>query len=326
MIIVTGAAGFIGSAAIWQLNVTGERHIVACDRFRDGEKWRNLRDLYFDEFIFPDQLVEFMEKNAKEITAVIHLGACSATTEKDMDFLYQNNFLFSRILWEWCALRRKTFVYASSAATYGDGESGYLDNEAGIPKLKPLNKYGWSKQLFDLWVLKQKSSPPSWAGLKFFNVFGPNEYHKGSMASVLLHAFNQYKAEGKIRLFESHREGIAHGEQKRDFVYIKDVVRMIDFFRKSQGAPNGIYNVASGQARSFLDFTKAMFQALKVEPAVEFVPTPEAIRDKYQYFTEGDISKVKRSGFTEHLHTLEEAVSDYVVNYLAKDKAHLWLN
>ncbi len=322
MIIVTGAAGFIGSAVVWQLSRSGEKSLIACDRFKDGDKWRNLRDLSFDEFVYPEQLVEFMEKNVKEVQAVIHLGACSATTEKDMDFLYQNNFLFSRVLWEWCALRKKTFVYASSAATYGDGEAGYLDDEKTIPQLKPLNKYGWSKQLFDVWALKQKVAPPSWAGLKFFNVFGPNEYHKGSMASVLLHAFNQFKTEGKIRLFQSHRAGIADGEQKRDFVYIKDVVSMIDFFRRG-GVANGIYNVASGEARSFLDFTKAMFGALKTEPVIEFIPTPETIRDKYQYFTQGDISKIKKAGFKGRLHTLEEAVADYVGQYLAREKSYL---
>ncbi|MBL8992695.1 MAG: ADP-glyceromanno-heptose 6-epimerase, partial [Spirochaetia bacterium] len=307
MILVTGAAGFIGSVQVWKLNRLGYDKIVVCDQFRDGEKWRNLRDLRFEDAVLPEDLFEWLGRHGREVEAVIHLGACSATTETNMDFLWENNVVFTRRLWDHSVANGNTFLYASSAATYGGGECGYLDDEKKIHSLKPLNKYGYSKHWFDLWALRQKRKPKHWYGLKFFNVFGPNEYHKGHMASVVYHNYQQYLKEGKVRLFKSHREGIADGEQKRDFVYVKDVVRMNHFLQQGK-APSGIYNIASGKARSYKDFALALFAALKVEPKIEFVETPAAIREKYQYFTEGDLSKLRAAGYIESSTSLEEAV------------------
>jgi ADP-L-glycero-D-manno-heptose 6-epimerase len=327
MIIITGAAGFIGSAYLWHLNEMGVGPIILCDRFKTGEKWRNVRDLRYADFIFPEKLLGFAKKHAKEIKAVIHMGACSATTETDMDFLWTNNFKFTKALWKLSVKHDWTFIYASSAATYGDGNEGYLDEEKNASKLKPLNKYGYSKQLFDLWALSQTERPSRWAGLKFFNVYGPNEYHKGSMASVIFHNYHQFKQTGKVRLFKSHRDGYADGEQKRDFVYVKDVVNMIDFFRtqKSKTDISGIYNVASGKARSFNDFVNAMFLALatpKASQQIEYFDMPEQLRGKYQYFTEGNLSKIKKAGYAMPSHTLEEGVKDYVLGYLSKEEPH----
>ncbi|MBN8218568.1 MAG: ADP-glyceromanno-heptose 6-epimerase [Spirochaetes bacterium] len=322
MILVTGGAGFIGSAYVWQLNQKGRRDIAVCDRFESGDKWRNLRDLRYADFFEPDDLDAWMQRHGKGLESIIHLGACSATTENDMDFLWRNNVEFSKRLWAHAVRRGASFFYASSAATYGAGERGYVDDEKEVPALRPLNKYGYSKQCFDLWVLDQAKAPRRWGGLKFFNVFGPNEYHKGGQASVVLHHFREHKASGKVHLFQSHRAGIADGEQKRDFVYVKDAVRMLDFLRTSR-APSGLYNIATGQARTFLDLARALYKALGVEPAIEFIPTPEAIRDKYQYFTEGAMGKLRAAGYQEGAMTLEAAVEDYVKQHLLKDNPYL---
>ncbi len=327
MIVITGAAGFIGSAYLWHLNESDVGPIILADRFKTGDKWRNVRDLRYADLIFPEKLPEFLEKHAKEVKAVIHMGACSATTETDMDFLFTNNFKYTKTLWKLATKYDWTFIYASSAATYGDGNEGYLDEEKKIHTLKPLNKYGYSKQFFDLWALSQVKRPSRWAGLKFFNVYGANEYHKGSMASVIYHSYHQFKQNGQVKLFKSHREDYADGEQQRDFVYIKDVVRMMDFFRTQPKKENisGIYNVASGKARSFNDFMKAMFLALGVPftpSLIEYFPMPEQLRGKYQYFTEGNLSKIKKAGYALPQYTLEEGVADYVKSYLSQEEPY----
>jgi ADP-L-glycero-D-manno-heptose 6-epimerase len=322
MILVTGGAGFIGSAYVWHLNRLGLSDLVVCDRFESGDKWRNLRDLRFTDFFPPETAEAWLARHGGKLSAIVHLGACSSTTETDMDFLWRNNVDFPKMLWSQAIRSGASFLYASSAATYGGGEHGYRDDESGIPGLKPLNKYGYSKQCFDVWALGQSRAPKRWAGLKFFNVFGPNEYHKGPQASVVFHNFNEQRTEGKIRLFKSHREGVADGEQKRDFVYVKDAVKMLDFLRTSK-APSGIYNIATGKARSFLDLAMSLYRALGVEPAIEFIPTPESIRDKYQYFTQGEMGKLRSAGYREEAMTLEDSVADYVKNHLLRENPYL---
>lgn len=317
-VLVTGGAGFIGSVLVWHLNRIGLRDILVCDTFGTGDKWRNLRDLQFTDMVKPENLKALLGEKNRAFDAIFHMGACSATTETDMDFLWENNVRFSRMLWEYCAHLGSPFIYASSAATYGDGSNGWLDDQAKIRTLAPLNKYGWSKQVFDLWALDQRRAPKRWAGLKFFNVYGPQEYHKGSMASVVYHNYRQVQAEGQVKLFQSHRPGIGDGEQKRDFIYVKDVVKMADFFRTT-AAPNGLYNIATGEARTFKDFAGAMFAALGRTPVIEYIPTPESIRDKYQYYTCGDIGKIRAAGYREPVTRMEEAVADYVREYLVKD-------
>ncbi len=319
MIIVTGAAGFIGSCVVSGLNQRGERDIIAVDVLRENDKWKNLRHLDFEDYLDRSQLFAFLE-DRKDIKAVIHMGACSATTEKDAAYLMENNYRYTLRLAEYCLRNDVRFIYASSAATYGAGEQGYDDDEKQLHHLRPLNMYGYSKQLFDL-----KARREGWlekiVGLKFFNVYGPNEYFKGDMASVVFKAFNQIKANGKVRLFKSHRADFKHGEQLRDFVYIKDVVRIIDFFLEHSRLA-GIYNVGTGKARTFKDLVTAAFNALGLPPVIEYIDMPPAIRDRYQYFTEANMGKLRKAGFTESFHSLEEGVGDYVRNYLDKGYAH----
>ncbi len=332
MIIVTGAAGFIGSAFIWKLNEMGINDILAVDKMRTEDKWLNLRKRDYADWVDRDNLFDWLsvEENAKKITGVAHFGACSATTEKDGDFLMSNNFGYTKKLWEFCAEHNINFVNASSAATYGAGEQGYDDDISveDFKKLLPLNKYGYSKKLFDDWSFKQTKTPKQWVSCKFFNVYGPQEYHKGRMASMVFHTFNQYKADGGVKLFKSHKEGFADGEQLRDFVYIKDVVDLLYFFLFEK-VESGVYNVGTGKARSFKDLSMATMRAasgnenLKVEDVITFIPMPEDLRGKYQYFTEAKMEKVKRTGYNKKFHTLEEGVYDYVVNYLSKEDPYL---
>ncbi|MCF2624871.1 ADP-glyceromanno-heptose 6-epimerase [Fusobacterium perfoetens] len=332
MIIVTGAAGFIGSAFIWKLNEMGINDILAVDKMRTEDKWLNLRKRDYADWVDRDNLFEWLadEKNAAKITGVAHFGACSATTERDGDFLMSNNYGYTKKLWEFCADHNINFVNASSAATYGAGEQGYDDDITveQFHKLLPLNKYGYSKKLFDDWSFKQTKTPKQWISCKFFNVYGPQEYHKGRMASMVFHTFNQYKADGGVKLFKSHKEGYADGEQLRDFVYIKDVVDLLYYFLTEE-VPSGVYNVGTGKARSFKDLSMATMRAasgnpdLKEEYVITFVPMPEDLRGKYQYFTEAKMDKVKKAGYTKKFHTLEEGVYDYVVNYLSKEDPYL---
>lgn len=331
MIIVTGAAGFIGSAYIWKLNEMGISDILAVDKLRTEDKWLNLRKRDYSDWCDRDELFDWLaiEENAKKVTAVLHMGAISATIEKDADLLMKNNFEYSKKLWNFCTERDITYVYASSAATYGLGERGYSDIKSPeeLKKLLPLNKYGYSKKYFDDWVFKQEKAPKQWIGAKFFNVYGPQEYHKGRMASMVFHAFNQFKKDGNIKLFKSHKEGIKDGEQLRDFVYIKDVVDILYFFMFSE-VKSGIYNIGTGVARSFHDLAMEAVKnitedfTLKTEDVIEFVPMPEDIRDKYQYFTEATMQKVRDAGYTKEMYSLEDGVKDYI-KYLKNEDSYL---
>jgi len=332
MILITGAAGMIGSALIWQLNQSGRNDIIACDKLRNEEKWLNLRKKDYTDWIDRDNLFEWLSNpsNAEKITCVVHMGACSATTETDGDFLMSNNYEFSKKLWNFCTKQNINFIYASSAATYGIGERGYEDNVSfeELQKLLPLNKYGYSKKFFDDWVGKQTKTPKQWVGIKFFNVYGPAEYHKGRMASMVYHGFNQYKETGKIKLFTSHKEGFEDGKQLRDFVYLKDCIKVLEFFVNSQGK-SGIYNLGTGSARSFYDLALNTARAFEDnydvtgDAVIQFISMPEDLRERYQYYTCASMDKLREAGYTEKFHTLEEGVKDYVQNYLAKEDSYL---
>ncbi len=315
MIVVTGAAGFIASCLIKALEEKGVTDIIGVDHFGNEEKQRNLSSLSNTTFIERSVFDNWLLKNGPQVKFIFHLGARTDTTLQDKTVFDSLNLNYSKMVWKHAVENQIPLIYASSAATYGNGEFGYSDSLEIVEKLKPLNPYGDSKNDFDKWVLKQQNTPPFWAGLKFFNVFGPNEYHKSRMASVIFHCFNQIKSTGKMRLFQSHKAGIAHGEQKRDFVYVKDVVKVCLFLLENKPA-SGIYNLGTGIARSFNDLVKATFHALEIEPDIEYIPTPEDIRESYQYFTEADMSKLRKNGYNSPFTILEDAVFDYVVNYL----------
>ena len=318
MIIVTGAAGFIGSYLIKRLNQDNFNAIIAVDKFDNLEKNKNLLDLTIKERVDRDQFLEWLDKNYELVEFVFHIGARTDTAEFDIDLLNRLNTQYTKDLWSRCCRYQLPLVYASSAATYGLGEIGYDDNEATIPQLKPLNPYGQSKQDFDVWALKQKEKPFFWVGLKFFNVYGPNEYHKGRMASVVWHAYNQISKTGKMKLFRSHNPDYKDGEQMRDFVYVKDVAEVCLFLMHHR-KNSGIYNLGSGKAKTFLDLTKAVFKALGKPEQIEFIDTPADIRDKYQYFTEAKMEKLKVVGYSRVFITLEKGVIDYVKNHLIKE-------
>lgn len=316
MIIVTGAAGFIGSCMVSRLlQEDPAADIAVVDDFGRADKEGNLEGKVIRERIPRDQFPGRFDRMAPEVRAVIHLGARTDTTEKDKAIFDALNVHYSQEIWKVCARHGIPLIYASSAATYGGGEHGYSDDHAGIPALHPLNPYGDSKQTFDLWALEQAEAPPFWAGIKFFNVYGPNEYHKGRMASVVWHAWRQIRKTGRMRLFRSHRAGIADGEQQRDFIYIRDVVDVLHFLLREQPA-SGIYNLGTGQARSFLDLTRATFAALGLAPEIDFMDTPEDIRDTYQYFTQAEMGKLLAAGYVRPFTSLEDGVYDYVANYL----------
>lgn len=328
MILVTGAAGFIGSVIVKMLNEKGIEDLILCDHFESGDKWKNLRGLKYDSFVQVEDLFNHpIWKKAKGgLSAIYHMGACSDTTELNMDFLYKNNTEYTNRLLTLAAQKSIPIVYASSAATYGAGEQGYSDDHKGVTKLKPLNKYGYSKQLSDEWILKQKSKPKVWFGVKFFNVFGPNEYHKGKMSSVVYQSFNQIRDVGEVKLFKSHRPDFKDGEQLRDFVYVKDVVRaMIELIEAGKKKPSisGIYNLGTGEARSFHDLVKATFSAMDLEARIQFIDMPMELRNQYQYFTQADMGKLKKALPKFEFMQLEEAVDDYVRNHLAKPDQHL---
>lgn len=318
MIIVTGAAGFIGSCVVAHLNKNGEEDIVAVDVLRANDKWKNLRRLSFSEYLDREQLFDFLQ-TAGKVTAIIHMGACSATTERDAHYLMENNYRYTLRLARYALENGVRFIYASSAATYGMGEQGYDDDESKIHLLNPMNMYGYSKQVFDL-----KARREGWlkkiVGLKFFNVYGPNEYFKGDMASVVFKAFNQIREKGYVRLFKSHRPDFKDGEQLRDFIYVKDVLKVIMFFLQHPEI-NGLYNVGTGKARTFLDLVHATFKAMNLEPKIEFFDMPEELRDRYQYFTEAKMEKLRRAGFGQNFYSLEEGIRDYVQNYLMQNYA-----
>lgn len=315
MIIVTGAAGFIGSCLISKLNAEGHNDIIAVDDFSYEQKNKNFVGKEIAQRVHRDNLMDFIKENHNKIDFIFHIGARTDTTEFDVEIFNRLNLHYTQDVWKLCVEFGIPLVYASSAATYGDGAFGYDDNEADIEKLKPLNPYGDSKNDFDKWALKQEKKPVFWAGLKFFNVYGPNEYHKGRMASVIWHSFNQIKDTGKVKLFRSHRPDFEDGKQLRDFVYVKDVVEVCNFLLNNR-SHSGIYNLGSGTARAFLDLATNTFNAMEVPVNIEWIDIPVDIRDKYQYFTEATMTKLRGIGYDKKFHTLEEGVFDYVQNYL----------
>jgi len=322
MFLVTGGAGFIGSNVVASLNEAGASDVVVNDSLGQGDaKWRNLAKRQIADLVPPAELMNWL--GGRKLDAVIHMGAISDTTATDGDLVMENNFRLSLRLLDWCTQTRTPFIYASSAATYGDGARGFVDDwtPEALRQLKPMNLYGWSKHLFDLALVdrhvKKQPLPPHWVGLKFFNVYGPNEYHKGHMASVLAKVFDTAKAGQPVKLFKSHRAGIADGEQRRDFIYVDDAVDVLRWLLESR--VNGIYNVGTGQAESFRDMIGAMFKALKREPNIEYIDMPEAIRGQYQYFTQGSIENLRRAGYNAGFTPLETAVAKYVTGYLDRE-------
>jgi ADP-L-glycero-D-manno-heptose 6-epimerase len=346
MIVVTGAAGFIGSCMIQKLNSQGIDDVVAVDDFSRTDKSPNLAGKKIRQQVHRDSFIRWFERHSAEVEAVLHLGARTDTTEQNVAIFDTLNLEYSKAIWMLCSGFHIPLLYASSAATYGLGEQGYADDHALIPQLKPLNPYGQSKQDFDRWILTNDKlrmtndkllmtndelqmtndesritnheSPPHWAGFKFFNVYGPNEYHKGRMASVIFHAARQIKATGKMKLFRSHRPDYADGMQSRDFIYVKDVVDVLYYFLQNRPT-NGIYNLGTGQARPFLDLVTCTFRALGVEPDISFIDTPADIRDTYQYFTEATMHKMRAAGYLAPFHSLEDGITDYAGRYLKEE-------
>ncbi|MDL2315084.1 ADP-glyceromanno-heptose 6-epimerase [Bacteroidales bacterium OttesenSCG-928-C19] len=320
MIIITGAAGFIGSVLVGKLNNDGFDDLILVDEFSTPEKSDNLEGKKYSEKVDRNHLFEWLKENKQPIDFVLHIGARTNTAEFDWELLNTLNLDYTKKIWTYCTQNNIPMVYASSGATYGSGEHGYDDSDLSIfEKLEPLNPYGKSKNEFDKWALKQTTAPPFWYGLKFFNVYGPNEYHKARMASVIFHTYNQVKENGKMNLFRSHRPDFEDGMQLRDFVYVKDVVNVIRFLMNKK-PQSGIYNLGTGHAESFLALANATFDAMGKERNISFIDIPEDIRDKYQYFTEAKMKKLRKAGYTENFYTLEEGVKDYVQNYLIPNK------
>ena len=321
MIIVTGAAGFIGSYTVHKLNEEGHQNLLLADDFSRDDKNRNLQGKRYIARVHRDDLFGWMDRMHDSVSFVFHLGARTDTTEKDKAIFDRLNLHYSQEIWQRCTQYGIPLVYASSAATYGLGEAGYDDRHDLVPQLHPLNPYGDSKNDFDRWALEQDAAPPFWAGLKFFNVYGPNEYHKGRMASVILHTVRQIKATGGMKLFRSHRPDVADGGQSRDFIYVKDVAD-IEYFLFEKRPASGLYNVGTGKAHSFLDLANLTFHALGLEPRIAYIDTPEDIRDTYQYFTEANVAKLRAAGYTAPFHSLEEGIRDYVQGYLVKGEQY----
>jgi ADP-L-glycero-D-manno-heptose 6-epimerase len=320
LIIVTGAAGFIGSCIVSKLNQMERNDLVLVDSLKTSEKWKNLRHLDYAEYLDKSALLPFLYEHQDDVDAIIHMGACSATTERDADFLMENNYRYTLLLAEYCLRHDARFIYASSAATYGDGNQGYDDDEDAIHELRPLNMYGYSKQLFDLRARRE-----GWfekiVGLKFFNVYGPNEYHKGDMASVIYKSFLQIQDSGLVKLFRSHRPDYQDGGQLRDFIYVKDVVDAVAYLLENRDV-SGLFNLGTGKARAFSDLVKATFVAMEREPNIEYIDMPEHLRDRYQYYTQAEMGKLRHAGYETPMHSLEDGVKDYVQNYLAKHFDH----
>lgn len=321
MILITGANGFIGSALVWALNRRGRADLVLCDHAAEMFRRKNLKNLRYQHFVDVTDLFQKLSSEPwrKKIKAVLHMGACADTTEMDRNFLRENNVHFSQRLCEWALSHGARFIYASSAAVYGDGSFGFSDDDSLTSRLRPLNPYGESKWLFDCWVL-EKELGSKVVGLRFFNVFGPNEYHKGAMASVLFRSFPLARDEGRVRLFKSHKPECADGEQKRDFIYIKDAARAVEFFLDHPEA-NGIFNIGTGAASSFNQLGRALLTALGKKSCLEYFEMPEPLRPKYQYFTQADIGRLRGAGYQENFTPFDDAVADYVKNYLVPSKS-----
>jgi ADP-L-glycero-D-manno-heptose 6-epimerase len=323
MIIVTGGIGFIGSAFIWKLNSHGINDILIVDELDESDKWKNIVNKNFIDYIHKDEFLNMISNNKKfgKVTAIVHMGACTSTTERNNEYLWQNNYRYTRILAEWALKNNIRFIYASSAATYGDGTLGFSDDNETTLKLRPLNMYGYSKHIFDVWIIKNKLDDKV-VGLKFFNVFGPNEYHKSDMASVVFKSFNQIKTTGKVKLFKSYKPEYKHGEQKRDFIYVKDCVEVM-WYLLQHPEINGIFNCGTGKARTWNDLVIAVFHAMGKNPQIEYIDMPEEIRRNYQYFTEAKMDKLASTGYSLKFYSLEDAINDYVINYLQKDNPYL---
>lgn len=319
MLLVTGGAGFIGSNVVAALNEAGRTDIVVNDVFGTGQKWRNLAKRRLADVVGPGDLFRWLE--GRKLDAVIHMGAISDTTARDADLVIENNFRASLRLLDWCTAAKVPFIYASSAATYGDGERGFNDDwtPPALQELKPLNLYGWSKHLFDLAMVdrftKKQKLPPQWAGLKFFNVFGPNEYHKGEMMSLVAKRFEDARAGRTVRLFKSHRPGIEDGDQRRDFIYVDDAVAVVRWLMETPSV-SGIFNVGTGRARSFRDLINSLFRSLGREPAIEYIDMPESIRGQYQYFTQAEVDNLRRAGYNAGFASIEDGVRRYVTQFL----------
>jgi len=320
MIIVTGGAGFIGSTLITALNKRQITDILVVDELGTDQKWKNLRNLSFADYVEKDDFLEMVieDKLNSSIDAVFHLGACSDTTETNASYLIKNNYEYSKLLAQWATADNIRFIYASSAATYGDGSAGFSDDQEKIENLRPLNMYGYSKHLFDLWA-RRTGLLKKIVGLKYFNVFGPNEYHKADMRSFCIKAFEQITSTGKVRLFKSYKPEYADGEQLRDFIYVKDAVDMTLFFY-DEPQQSGLFNIGTGKARTWNDLVKAVFAAMGKEPNIEYIEMPESIRNQYQYFTEADITNLRKAGYDKQITTLEDAIKDYVQSYLQTDE------
>ena len=318
-VIVTGGAGFIGSCLIRKLNDVGIHEIVVVDDIGLTDKWKNLCGKNYLEYIHKNDFLAQLSYFSGKVSHIIHMGACSATTEKNFDYLYQNNLKFTTALWQFCADQGISFIYASSAATYGDGACGF-DDRTDIKKLRPLNGYGYSKQLFDLWAERQTLRPAQCVGLKFFNVYGPNEYYKGDMASVILHGYRSIKRDGEIHLFKSYRDDFEDGGQLRDFIYVKDICFVVQYMMEHPEI-SGLFNLGTGHARSFRDLGQAVFAALGLPENITYIEMPDHLRMKYQYFTQASIEKLRQAGYVAPFFSLEEGIMDYVCNYLEKDYA-----
>jgi ADP-L-glycero-D-manno-heptose 6-epimerase len=322
MILITGGAGFLGSNIAAALSERGAS-VAVCDRFRKTQKWRNLAKIGLSDVVAPEALGPWLDTHGEEVEAIVHMGAISSTTEPDVDLIMEVNFRLSSMLWRWCAGHGKRFIYASSAATYGSGEHGFNDDGSpeALARLRPLNAYGWSKHLFDRWVARELAAdgpqPPQWAGLKFFNVYGPNEYHKGSMQSVVAQKYPLAVAGNALTLFRSHRPDVPDGGQKRDFIYVRDCVDVV-LWLLDHPQVSGLFNLGAGQARSFEDLARAIFATLLKPAAIDYIDMPEIIRPNYQYFTEASMERLRQAGYTRPFTSLADGVRDYVENYLSR--------
>lgn len=327
-ILVTGGAGFIGSVLANDIADAQDYRAVVCDVFGKTEKWRNLRKHQIFEIISPDDTFYWLESHAPQLKAIVHMGAISSTTERDVDLFLQNNFAYSKQLWNWCAENEVPFIYASSGATYGNGEAGFEDDISFeyLRKLRPMNAYGWSKQLFDQYVSacvrRGDKVPPQWVGLKFFNVYGPNEYHKGAQQSVAAQAFPHVVENRPVKLFKSYHPDYKDGGQKRDFIYVKDASKVIRWLIENPDV-SGLFNLGSGEARTFEDLARAMFAAMSKEPRIQYIDMPEEIKDRYQYFTQAQMRRLREAGYNAPFTSLEEGIKDYVQNFLMQSDPYL---